>query len=140
MSSENNDSKSARVHAFNGKKELFQTWWIRFRACAKVAGFTKALGAEPEEDLPESQIAAEALTGTDAETKKKQAAVTRNDATMANFTLAFATDELIGMILTAQTTEWPEGLTCNVVKEMIKKHEQGDIVSLVDEKVVLNKI
>ena len=55
MSKDHINSKAARVPTFNGEKEQFQTWWIRFCAHEKVAKFTKALGAEPEPDLPVSQ-------------------------------------------------------------------------------------
>jgi len=140
MSKEKSESKAVWVPTFNGDKGLFQTWWIRFRAYAKVAKFTKALGTEPEPDLPASQAEAEALTGSSEETKKKLAAVDRNDDAMANLTLAFTTDELISMILASQTAEWPEGLACNVIKELIKKYKPDDVMSLVDEKVALNKI
>ena len=59
---------------------------------------------------------------------------------MANLTLAFTTDDIISMMLTSQTSEWPEGLACNVVKELMRKHKPDDVMSLVDEKVDLNKI
>ena len=140
MSKEQSESKAVRVPTFNGEKEQFQTWWIRFRAYAKVAKFTKALGTTPEPDLPTSQAEADALTGNSTETKNKLAAVDRNDDAMANLTLAFTTNEMISMILTAQTAEWPEGLACNVVAEMMKKFKPDDVMSLVDEKVALNKI
>jgi len=140
MSKEQEDSKTVRVPTFNGEKGLFQTWWIRFRAYAKVAGFIKALETTPENDLPGNQIEADALTGNDDDTKKKLAAVKRNDAAMANLTLAFTSDELIALILTSQTSDWPEGLASEVVKELIKKYKPDDIMSLVDEKVALNKI
>ena len=103
-------------------------------------GFTKALETTPESDLPANQTEDDVLTGSDDATKKKMAAVKRNDTAMANLTLAFTTDELIGLILPSQTAEWPEGLASEFVKESIKKHKPDDIMSLVDEKVALNKI
>ena len=120
---------------FNGQKDLFQTWWIRFRACAKLDRFTKVLGTEPETDLPANRIQADELVGSGEETKKKHAAVTRNDASMANLSLVFTTDELIGMTLTSQTIEWHEGLSFSVAKELIKKYKPDDVMILADEKV-----
>jgi len=140
MSSETNDNKTVRVPTFNGDKEKFQAWWIRFKAYAKVAGFSTAITTDPEVDLPANQVEANSLTGSDANTKKKQAAVSRNDAAMANLTLAFTSDELLGMIITAQTSDWPDGLACDVIKDLFKKYKPEDIMSLVDEKVELAKI
>ena len=69
MSKEQEESKAVRVPTFNGEKELFQTWWIRFRACSKVVGFTKALETTPESGLPANQTEADALTCSDDATK-----------------------------------------------------------------------
>ena len=52
MSQDKGESKAAHTLTFNGDKNRFQTWWIRFRACTKVVKFAKALGTDPESDLP----------------------------------------------------------------------------------------
>ena len=59
---------------------------------------------------------------------------------MASLTLAFTTNYLINMMMQSQTEEWPEGLACNVVKQLIEKHKPEGIMSQVDEKIALNKI
>jgi len=58
-----------------------------------------------EPDLSTSQVDSEILVGTNAETKRKLAAVKRNDTVMANLTLVFATNELLNAILSIQTAE-----------------------------------
>ena len=59
---------------------------------------------------------------------------------MVNLTLTFTSDELIRLILISQTADWPKGLVSEVIKELIKKYKPDNIMSLVDEKVALNKI
>lgn len=140
MSSETNENKTVRVPTFNGDEDKYQSWWIRFKAYAKVAGFSAAISTDPEVDLPANQAEVNSLTGSDEDTKRKLAAVSRNDTAMANLTLAFTSDELLRMILSAQTSEWPDGRACDVIKDLTKKYKPEDIMSLVDEKVELAKI
>ena len=140
MNSSEKDTKTVRVPIFNGKLEAFQTQWVRFRAYAKLGGFLKAISESPEPDLPNNQNEADNPTGTDEEIKKMKAAVDRNDSAMASLTLAFETDELIAMILSVQSTDWPEGLASDVIKKLKNKYKPQDIMSLVDKKVELNKI
>jgi len=138
--SESNDTKTVRVPIFDGEDESFQKWWIRFRAYAKISGFTKAIETDPEPDLPGSQREVDALSGNGDETKKKRAAADRNDTAMASLTLAFTTDDLINIIMQSQTADWPDGLASNVVKLLLDKYKPDGIMSLVDEKMALNKI
>ena len=139
-SKDHSDSKTVRVPTFNSEKEQLQTWWIRFRAHAKVTKFTKELDTEPEPDLPASQEEAEAHADNSAENGKKQAAVDRNDDATANLTLAFTTDETISMTLVSKTSKWPEELACNVAKELMRKCKPDDLVSLFYKKLDLTKI
>ena len=99
MSVENNETKTAWVPTFDGDESNYQMWQARFKACAKVSGFEKALNIIGEPDLSTSQVDSEILVGTNVETKRKLAAVKRNDTVMANLTLVFATNELLNAIL-----------------------------------------
>ena len=90
--------------------------------------------------MPGSQSDADELAGVTVVDKKKLAAVSRNNAAMASLTLAFTTDELISIIMNAQSSEWPDGLACEVVKELLEKYKPEGIMSLVDEKIALHKI
>ena len=98
MSTEEKDVKTARATIFNGKREAFQTQWIRFRAYAKIARFLKVINDTPEPDLPSNQTAANALTGTDESAKRRKAATARNDSAILNLTLAFETNKMIAII------------------------------------------
>ena len=103
--SKDNETKMVWVPVFDGKEGSFQTWQIRFRAYAKIAGFSKAIRSNPETDMPGSQSNADGLAGVTAAEKKKLAAVSRNNAAMASLTLSFTTDELISKIINAQSSE-----------------------------------
>ena len=78
---------------------------MKFKAHAKLAGFEKALKVEPEEDLPNNQEEAEALTGMETDTVRKKKAVDRNYKVVASFTLAFETEGLLNLVLEAQSEE-----------------------------------
>jgi len=140
MSLENTENKTVRVPTFNGSEDTYQAWWIRFRAYAKIAGFIKAIGNTPEPDLPTNQEEVDLLVGNDNATKVKLAAIHRNDMAIASLTLAFTSDELINMIMLSQNDDWPEGLASKVVKQLEERYKPEDIMSLVDEKISLNKI
>ena len=140
MNSSEKDTKTVSVPIFNGKHEAFQTWWVRFRAYAKLSRFLKAIGENPEPDLPNNQNEADNLTGNNNETKKKKAAVDCNNLAIASLTLAFETEDMIAIILSFQSVDQPEELASDVIKKLKDKFKFEDIMSLVDEKVELNKI
>ena len=56
---------------FNGKKCMFQTQQIRFRAYVKVREFTKVLRPDLESNLPENQEDADTLAGNNENAKRK---------------------------------------------------------------------
>ena len=129
-----------RVPVFDGDEASFQTWWTCFRACAKIAGFSKAIETNPETDMPNSQSDVDGLAGDTAENKKKLAAVGRNDAAMASSTLALTTDELTSVVMSVQSDECPDVLACEVAKQSLETCEPEGIMSLVDENIALSKI
>jgi hypothetical protein len=90
----------------------------------------QALGGAAEADLPTSN----ALTldaSTDAG-KRAKACNNRNNIAMANFTMSFATQQLLGLIYKAQTTDWPGGLAHLVVTALKKKYQPVNTMSLVE--------
>jgi hypothetical protein len=107
-------SKSIRLPSFDGEANKFQVWWMRFTAYAGVYRFAQALKESGDSNLPE----AEELEDEDEEdTEARQNAVKRNAIAMANLTMAFETEALMGMIHKSITDEWPSGLAW---KGMIK--------------------
>ena len=37
------ERKTVWVPTFDGESDSYPMWWVRFKACAKVSGFDKAL-------------------------------------------------------------------------------------------------
>ena len=131
-------TKSVKLPVFSGDHKHFQTWWFRFLAFATVWKFKPAIGQTEELDLPESEAAA---LNTDANVAEKQKmAKKRNAITFANLTVALDSPSLIGILMRAQTTEWPSRLACNVIKQLFEKYEPKDTVSLLDMNCLKQKI
>jgi hypothetical protein len=65
----------------------------------------QAIRDATEADLPASN-AASIDTSTDAG-KRQTGRKNRNNVAMANLTMSFSTQQLLGLIYKAQTTEWP---------------------------------
>ena len=95
------ETKKVRVPTFDGTDEKNQQWWLRFNAHTKLSGFSKAMKTTPEVDLPSNQAEADALTGTETETKLKRKIVAMKYKAMASFTLDFTTDEMLSLVIEA---------------------------------------
>ena len=52
--------------------------------------------------------------------------------TFANLTTALDSPSLIGMLMRAQTADWPSGLASVAVKQLFDKFEPQDTVSLIN--------
>ena len=131
-------TKSVKLPVFSGDHKHFQTWWFQFSAFATVWKFKQAVGQTEDPDLPESEAAA---LNTDANVAEKQKmAKKRNVIAFANLTAALDSPSLIGILMRAQTTEWPSGLACNVIKQLFEKYEPKDTVSLIDMNRLKQKI
>ena len=52
--------------------------------------------------------------------------------TFANLTTALDSPSLIGMLMQAQTVDWPSGLVSMVMKQLFDKYELEDMVSLIN--------
>ena len=100
--------------------------------------FGDALKDKAEADLPDKEDEVLDLT-TDAG-KAKKVAKRRNDVALASLTMAFVTDKLAGLILSAQTVDWPSGLAWMVIKALFKKYQPQDRISRVEMRQMLNRI
>jgi hypothetical protein len=74
----------------------YQTWWVRFIAYANVWKFSAALVAGGETTMPSSDAAI--LDEATAVGKASIAAKQRNVLAMANLTMAFETEGLLGIV------------------------------------------
>jgi hypothetical protein len=88
--------------------------------------------------LPENE--SKELNKTTPVGKKMLAAKKRNEVAMANFTMAFTTEGVMGLVYKASTTDWPSGLATVVVQGLLKKYRPLDIVSLVELRQGMNKV
>ena len=130
--------KPVKLPVFSGDHKHLQTWWFRFLAFASVWKFKSAIGQTEEPDLLESKAPA---LNTDANVAEKQKmAKKRNAITFANLTAALDSPSLIGILMRAQTTEWPSRLACHVIKQLFEKYEPKDTVSLIDMNRLKQKI
>ena len=137
MSDETSD-RSAKLPLFDGKKGKFQMWWTRFQAYARVHKFTKALRPGGEPDLPDKED--EDIPDSDSKKSEKEAARKRNDMAVANLTMAFQTDKLLGLVYKSQDDNWPGGKAHLIVERMMKKYMPKDTMSRVEMRQGLNKV
>ena len=137
---ENSIEKSVKLPVFKGEQSKFQLWWIKFMSYANLHKFRQALTEDVEADLPTKESDYETLTNSDPD-KKKKAAYYRNMMAMANLTMAFENEALMGMVYNAMTAEYPTiGLAHIVVKQLMKKYRPSDTMTRVELRQELNKI
>jgi hypothetical protein len=103
MSDDEYVSRKVTLPKFSGAHKDFQVWWTRFLAFASVYQFVQALGDAAETDLPASN-AASIDTSTD-QGKRQTGCKNRNNVAMANLTMSFSTQQLLGLIYKAQTAD-----------------------------------
>ena len=96
------ETKTVRAPTFDVTDDKYQKWRLRFKAYAKLAGVSKSIRTTTDVDLPSNQVEEDALTGTEPETKLKKKAVAINEKAIASFTLAFATDTMLSLVVEYQ--------------------------------------
>ena len=111
---------------------------VSFSAFATMWKFKPAIGQIEEPDLPESE--AVALNTDENVAEKQKMAKKRNAIAFANLTAALDSTSLIRILMRAQSTAWPSGLACNVIKLLFEKYEPKDTLSLIDMNHLKQKI
>eukprot|EP00957_Ditylum_brightwellii_P198104 15093039-Ditylum_brightwellii.AAC.1 len=109
------DDKAVRsicLPTFDREQKNFQIWWMRFHAYGTVHGFAQSIQMTPDPDLPCTEYKVLDTATTNGALAAK--AVKMNAVAMCNFTMAFTTEALIGVIYTSMTDEWPTGKTNTV--------------------------
>jgi hypothetical protein len=53
----------------------------------------------------------------------------KNEKALSNLAVAFTTSKAMVHFHKAASTEWPDGLACNVVKSLLHKNRPQDIIS-----------
>jgi hypothetical protein len=119
-------AKTIKLPQFEGGRDDFQMWWTRFSCYAMMYKFAECLKATVETDL----LALEAVGAN--ETQEETDARKRNTLAMYNFTLAFASEGLMGIIYKSRSNEWPNGKAHKVVEQLFKKFKPSDTISRVE--------
>lgn len=84
-------------------------FWTRFMAYAHVMRFAEGLMDTLNPNLPADDATASALNPATAANVAAIKAWKANDLAMANFTMAFQTEQLLQLVYAASSTEWPQG-------------------------------
>jgi len=74
------------------------------------------------------------------DTDEEKAARKRNALAMYNFTLAFSTEGLMGIIFKARTTLYPNGKAYKVVEMLFAKYKPSDTISRVEMRTKLAQV
>ena len=131
--------KTVRLPSFSGNSKDFQVWWMRFTAFATVWGFSQSVKRNTDPNLPatEDTVIADETQGPG---KLQSEARKSNAVAMANLTMAFGTEALMGLIEKSKSREWPNGLACRVVERMFQKYQPEDTISKVEMRQELSKV
>lgn len=133
-------SKGLPLPVFTGEREKFQMFWTRFMAYAHVMRFAEGLMDTLNPNLPADDTTASALNPATAANAAAIKAWKANDLAMANFTMAFQTEQLLQLVYAASSTEWPQGRADLVVAALKRKYQPTDVMAMAEMKVALGKI
>jgi hypothetical protein len=114
---------SVKVPTFNGNRDAFQVWWLRFQAFSKAYKFRSAIDDKKESDLPDKEVP------QTVETKEQEAARERNSTAVYYLTLTFESGESMKFIYKEFTIDYPNGLAHLVIKALWKKFKPQDATS-----------
>ena len=111
----------------NGKDELFQVWWTKFRAFATAKGFIATL-LEKEADMP----AKESVALDPANDAEKIKVKERNSFRMAHLLQSFKAEADIGLACETMDDDWPGGLAYSTAKKLMAIYKPKDNVTKVE--------
>jgi hypothetical protein len=88
---------------FDGKKDSFQVWWMKFSAYAMMMKFAQAVSTTTETDLPAKEVTGNNVVETDANKKARE----RNSAALYCYTMCCTTHDAMSFVYDGQTNDWP---------------------------------
>jgi len=127
-----------KLPLFSGEAKDFPLWWMRFKSYAKVYGVAKSINRIVDPDLPAN--ADDVIDDTTAIGRRQIAAKKANDIALANLTMSFTTEGLMGLVYSSMTTKYPDGLAWKVVNGLFEKYYPQDLLSKVELRQELNSI
>jgi hypothetical protein len=110
------DIKSVKVPTFDGKRDSFQVWWLRFQAFSKAYKFRSAIDDTKEPDLPDTGAPQQGDTTAQVEARERNST-------------AFDSGESMKFIYKGFTKDYPNGLAYLVIKALMKKFKPQDATS-----------
>lgn len=105
-----------------GTDDLFETWWLQFKAYGDVKGFAPALTATIAKSVP---LRDSVILGDSEPDKATARARARNQLAVASLSMALKKQSDIARIYKAINKDWPSGLAYKTV-ELLRKHYQPD--------------
>jgi hypothetical protein len=139
MTDSTGEVKTLRLPTFDGAHKNFQMWWVKFIAYSTVFKFEQTLKSGGEAAL--SGIKEDSVIDTmTAEGKAAEAARRWNALAMANLTMAFTSNTLMGLVWKAMTSDWPSGLAHLIVSALFKKYQPQDTITRVELRQMLNGV
>jgi hypothetical protein len=126
------------IPSFAGDASHFQLWWKKFKAFAVFSGFAEAIQESIDPNMPESQDSS--INYRTEEGRRQGLAKQKNNIAISCFTMAFSKEGVMGMVSRSVTREWPEGLACLVVSNLMKRYRPVDTISKVEMHQKLNQI
>ena len=105
---------------FDGEREKFVIWLIRFQAYSRVIGFNSAL--KKSVDFPSSEKEMKRLNAEVATEKKKIAAVKRNALAMTYVMMAMGNDALRSKVKAVANSSWPGGLAYEIIEKLKEEY------------------
>ena len=133
MTSDSHESGAYKgMPTFDGKKEKFQKFKLKFKAYANAKGFKEAL-ADTTANLP-ADPNAEALTD-----EQRKSVKANNDAVCA-YTMALIGDEVFEIITNCTTTAYPDGVAHMIATELTSEYQPSDGASKLEYLNSLNEV
>ena len=138
MSDDEVTSSSAKLPVWDGKNSSVATWIERFRAYAVLKKFLPAIGTTREPNLPAKE--ADTIDKSNDTGKKQAAAKWRNQQAMASLTMAFKNEEQMTLIKASKTQDWPNGLACLVMKQILDVYQPGDVMAKAELEIAMGQV
>lgn len=119
------------IPTFDGKKENYQRFMLKFRAYASERGFKRVLTSS--DDKPEDPEAA-------GLTEVQQKWVKENEKAVSAYTMALTGEEVFEVICNSVTENYPDGLAYQITEELKREYQPDDGTSSLEYLNKLNKL
>ena len=137
--SEESGTKLTTLPKFNGKKEKFATFIVKFESYAYLNGFRKYL-YESTAKLPDKEEDIDDLDSSTAADKAKIKAIRGNAKAVHALSMAFGKQSLLSLVHKSKTEKWPSGVAYKIIEYLKTKYQPSDDYAMVEKQNDLNKL